>query len=116
MKNILGLFLILAFSAAVFGQQPKAKPLAENFSATALDGESFSLAGLKGKIVVLTFWSTKCAICHSEIPKLNRLAATYRDKAVVFPGLTMENSDKVRVYLKKIRLNSTFCQTVSAWF
>jgi len=101
MKNIIGLFVILAFSVAAFGQQSKAKPLAETFSATALDGESFSLAELKGKVVVLTFWSTKCPICHSEIPKLNKLAETYQDKAVVFLGLTMENQDKVRAYLKK---------------
>jgi peroxiredoxin len=101
MKNLIGLFLILALSAAVFGQQPKAKPLAETFSATALDGESFDLAELKGKVVILTFWSTKCQICHSEIPKLNQLVETYKDKAVVFLGLTMENSDKVRAYLKK---------------
>lgn len=102
MKNIVGLFLILAFSAvAAFGQQSKAKPLAENFSATVLGGESFSLSDLKGKVVVLTFWSTKCPICHSEIPKLNRLAETYQDKAIVFLGATMENSDKVKAYLKK---------------
>ncbi len=101
MKNLIGLFLILVLSAAAFGQQSRAKPLAETFSATALDGESFDLAELKGKIVVLTFWSTKCPICHSEIPKLNQLVETYQDKAVVFLGLTMENSDKVKNYLKK---------------
>ncbi len=101
MKNIIGLFLILAFSAAVFGQHSKAKPLAENFSAIALDGKSFDLAELKGKVVVLTFWSTKCPICHKEIPKLNQLVENYKDKAVVFLGLTMENSDKVKAYLKK---------------
>jgi len=101
MKNLIGLFLILAFSVMVFGQQSKAKPLAENFTATGLDGKSFDLAELKGKVVVLTFWSTKCPICHEEIPKLNRLAETYKDKAVVFLGLTMENPNKVEAYLKK---------------
>ena len=101
MKNIIGLFLILAFSAAVFGQQSKEKSLAETFSATSLDGKSFDLAELKGKVVVLTFWSTKCSICHNEIPKLNQLVETYKDKAVIFLGLTMENPNKVEAYLKK---------------
>lgn len=101
MKNIIGLFVILAFSAMAFGQQLKAKPLAENFTATTLGGESFSLAELKGKVVVLTFWSTKCPICHSEIPKLNKLAENYKDEAVIFLGATMDNSDKVKTYLKK---------------
>jgi len=101
MKNLIGLFLILAFSATVFGQQSKAKPLAETFSATSLDGKAFDLAELKGKVVVLTFWSTRCPICHKEIPKLNRLVKTYKDKAVIFLGLTMENPNKVGAYLKK---------------
>jgi len=77
------------------------KPPAETFSATSLDGKSFDLAELKGKVIVLTFWSTKCPICHKEIPKLNQLAETYKDKAVVFLGLTMENPNKVKAYLKK---------------
>lgn len=101
MKNLIGLFLVLAFSITVFGQQSKAKPLAGTFSATSLDGESFDLAELKGKVVVLTFWSTKCPICHSEIPKLNRLVEIYKSKGVVFLGLTMENPNKVQAYLKK---------------
>ena len=101
MKNLVGLFMIIAFSAVVFGQQSKAKTLAENFSATSIDGKSFDLAELKGKVVVLTFWSTKCPICHSEIPKLNQLVETYKDKEIVFLGLTTENSVKIEAYLKK---------------
>jgi len=101
MKSLIGLFLILAFSVTVFGQQSKAKPLAEIFSAISLDGKLFDLARLKGKVVVLTFWSTKCPICHNEIPKLNQLVKNYKDKEVVFLGLTMENPNKVEAYLKK---------------
>lgn len=99
MKNTIVLFLILAFSAAVFSQQ--SKPRAEIFSGTALGGETFDLAELKGKVVVLTFWSTKCPVCHREIPKLNQMVETYKDKPVVFLGLTMENPKKVEAYLKK---------------
>lgn len=101
MKNLLAVFVIFLFSICIFGQQTKPKLLAETFSETSLDGKTFDLAQLKGKIVLLSFWSTKCAICHSEIPKLNQLAQSYKDKGVVFLGLTMENSSKVEAYLKK---------------
>jgi len=101
MKNIFALFVILAFSALAFGQQAKAKPLPETFNATALDGQTFELAELKGKVVVLTFWLTRCAICHSEIPKLNRLVKTHKDDDVVFLGLSMENENKIASFLKK---------------
>jgi thiol-disulfide isomerase/thioredoxin len=101
MKILIGLCLILAFSIASFSQQSKTRPLAETFSATSLGGQTFDLAELKGKVFVLTFWSTRCPICHDEIPKLNQLAKTYKDKNVVFLGLTLENPNKVEAYLKK---------------
>ena len=101
MKILIGFGLILAFSIASFGQQTKIKSLAEAFSAASLDGQTFDLAELKGKVVVLTFWSTKCPICHDEIPKLNQLVKTYKDKEVVFLGLTLDNPNKVKTYLKK---------------
>jgi peroxiredoxin len=89
--------LILSFSA--FSQQRK--PLAAEFSATTIDGEKFKLEDLRGYVVVLTFWSTKCPICESEIPHMNELKAKYKDKDVVFLGVTMENQAKVNAFLEK---------------
>ena len=103
MKNLFALFLVLAFSLSAFSQQ--SKPLAENFSQTDLNGKTYDLTELKGKVVVLTFWSTRCAICHSEIPKLNQLVKNYKDEEVIFLGLTMENEDKIAAYLKKTAFN-----------
>jgi len=70
-----------------------------------LNGKTYDLTELKGKAVVLTFWSTRCAICHSEIPKLNQLVKNYKDEEVIFLGLTMENEDKIAAYLKKTAFN-----------
>jgi len=102
MRFLSVVFLTLAFSFSAFAQSNKnAKPTAESFTATALDGTNVNLADLRGKVVLVTFWSTKCPICAAEIPKLNNLAANYKDKDVVFLGLTLENDDKVKNYLKK---------------
>ncbi len=98
MRKIIVLLFILVFTAAAFGQKNKA---AENFSAVSLDGQNFELQSLKGKVVLLTFWSSRCAICVSEIPKLNRMAEGFQGKDVVFLGLTMENETKVEPFLKK---------------
>lgn len=103
MKILIGLCLTLMLSFAVFGQ--KAKPAAENFSATSLEGAAFDLAEMKGKVVLLTFWSTKCPICAAETPKLNALAESYKNKNVVFLGLTMENANKVEAHLRKKPFN-----------
>lgn len=97
-----GIFTVFtAFTQA----QYKAKKIAEPFSATSLDGQNFDLESLKGKVVILTFWSTRCAICAAEIPNLNRLAESYKGKDVVFVGLSTEDPNRINNYLKSKPFN-----------
>jgi peroxiredoxin len=98
--NFLAIIAILSITA-VAQQQLRPGQAAPEFAAQSLSGQAINLSDMQGKVVVMTFWSTKCAICHSEIPKLNQIAARYRGKDVVFLALTMENSVKVEPYLKK---------------
>ena len=95
---LLCLAMTLVFTTVLFGQ--KSKPAAENFTAVTMSGQTVNLAAMKGKVVVLTFWSTRCGICVHEIPKLNQLVQSYKGKDVVFLGLTMENAAKVQKFLK----------------
>lgn len=80
--------------------------LAPAFSGNAMDGTCTDLNELRGSVVVLTFWSTKCEICRHEFPKVNQIVESYAGKNVVFLSLTMENEAKVEEYLKKNRLAS----------
>lgn len=102
MKLVNTFLLTILLVAAAFAQQNlQVGQPAPDFQAQALDGKVYSLSELQGKVVVLTFWSTKCEICHSEIPKLNRVVDKYRGKDVVFLALTMESEARVEPYLKK---------------
>lgn len=105
--RIVKLLFILTFAATLTFAQQSLKPgaAAPDFNAESLDGKVYNLSQLQGKVVVLTFWSTKCEICHSELPKLNEVAKRYQDKDVVFLALTMENQSKVEPYLKKNPFN-----------
>lgn len=105
MRIPITLLLVLVFSVAGFGQKYKTKPAAENFTATSLNGQTFDLAALKGKVVLVTFWSTRCLICASETPQLNELAAGYKGKNVVFLGLTTDDAGKVKSFIKKKPFN-----------
>lgn len=98
MKIILSFIFCVLFTLTAFSQS---RMMAETFSGTSLDGKEINLEELRGKVVVLTFWSTKCAICHEEIPKLNKIADKYSGRDVVFMGLTMENETRIELYLKK---------------
>ena len=102
MRFIKFFLVILVLAASAFAQQSlKPGVTAPDFNAESLDGKIYNLSQLHGKVVVLTFWSTRCAICHNEIPKLNEVAKRYKEKDVVFLALTMENQVKVEPYLRK---------------
>ena len=104
--NTLIFTFVLAVSALA-QQNLQVGQAAPDFAATTIDGRPVNLKDLHGKVVVLTFWSTRCAICHSELPKLNQVAQRYQGKDVVFLALTMENSAKVQPYLQKNPFSST---------
>ena len=95
------MLLSLVLTIAVFAQSSvKVGTAAPAFAGSRLDGTPIDLNDLKGSVVVVTFWSTRCAICHHERPKLNQVSDKYDARKVVFLGLTMENEQKISLYLK----------------
>jgi len=46
-----------------------------------------SLASLRGKVVVVNFWASDCVPCKDEQAELNKTAAKWADKGVVFLGI-----------------------------
>jgi len=106
MRLLSTLFLSLVLAISAFGQQNLSiGSAAPDFAAEGLDGKTYNLSDLQGKVVLITFWSTRCAICHSEIPKLNQVVENYRDKDVVFLAVTMDNQIKVEPYIRKTPFN-----------
>lgn len=104
MRFIFSAAFCLLLALSVFGQYNN-KQVAEDFTGTDLNGQTYNLNDFKGKVILLTFWSTRCAICHSEIPNLNRMSQKFNGKDVIFIALTMENDAKVNTYLKKNPFN-----------
>ncbi len=98
---------LMLFSAAAAQQNLQIGQAAPEFAAQTLEGQTVNLKDLQGKVVVLTFWSTKCAICHAEIPKLNKIVERYKDQDVAFLALTMESEAKVNPYLRQYPFNYT---------
>jgi peroxiredoxin len=104
--SILLISIALAVSAAA-QQGLSTGSNAPEFSLAGIDGQTYDLNQLRGKVVLVTFWSTRCNICHSELPNMNRLATRYKGQQVVFLGLTMENDAKVASYLKANQFDFT---------
>ena len=61
-----------AVLAAVSAQAEPGKLLhkpAPRFARTTLDGQRIDLRGLRGKVVLLSFWATWCTPCQAEMPR-----------------------------------------------
>jgi thiol-disulfide isomerase/thioredoxin len=59
-----------------------------NFEWTSAGRPIASLADLKGKVVVLDFWSTWCGPCVGSFPKIRETAARYKGFGVEIVGVT----------------------------
>jgi peroxiredoxin len=102
MRAVLVFFLLLGLSTITPAQWA---PQAADFSAVSMHGDQVNLSSLRGKVVLLTFWSSRCAICQNEIPKLNHLTGEYSGNDVVFLAATTENESIVTSYLRHQRFN-----------
>ena len=68
---------------------------AASFTVRRLTGESDSLAGYRGKVVLVNLWATWCPPCREEIPALETLYKQYRSKGFVVLGIDQGESASV---------------------
>lgn len=79
---------------------------APNFSVKTLDGKTLTLADLRGRVVVLSFWFIGCPACLGMEPKLNEFKAKFADQTdVLFLAMTADPAGDVRKYLAKERFD-----------
>jgi len=85
------------FSAAQESGQPTIRFVrnpdpAPDFQLLGLDGKPVTLAGSKGKVVLVNFWATWCGPCRAEIPDLVELQKRYKDRLQIL-GLVVDDED-----------------------
>ena len=68
-------------------------PAAPRVTLEKLDGSgTMSLAGLRGKVVVLNFWASWCDPCKDEAPLLEQISVQYRNRGVVVLGIDSQDA------------------------
>ena len=66
-------------------------------------GSAVNLADGQGKtIYVVEFWATWCPPCRASIPHLTELQKKFKDKGVVFIGVSDEKPDVVKKFVEKM--------------
>ena len=82
-----------AGGAAQFLSPLKGQP-APGFTLEDLSGNKVSLAGYKGKAVLLNFWATWCGPCKIETPWLIELRNQYAAQGFEILGISVDDIDR----------------------
>ena len=71
------------------------------FTLTGIDGKTYALGEMKGKVVVVNFWATWCPPCRKEMPDLEQLSRRFRDRGLVVLAISDEAADTVKPFIAK---------------
>lgn len=77
------------------------------YATVSLDGDSVSLASLRGKVVLFNIWATWCHPCRDEIPELRAIHAKYRDRGLELVGVSVDadgTDDAIRGFMNEFQM------------
>ncbi|POY38616.1 hypothetical protein C3K47_04265 [Solitalea longa] len=80
------------------GPYAKGRP-GYNFELKDVNDKTYTLAGFKGKIVVIDVWAMWCAPCLAEKPIMEKIAEGYHDRNdIIFIGMSVDGHDKTQIW------------------
>jgi peroxiredoxin len=84
-------------------RQPTAAP---QVTVPTLAGAPVAMKDLRGKLVLVNFWATWCVPCQWEMPLMDTLYKTYKDRGFVILAISLDQGDpdRVRSFVKDKRL------------
>jgi thiol-disulfide isomerase/thioredoxin len=97
-KYLLVMLVVLLSSMAIAG----GREAAPRFNAKTMTGEKFSNETLKGKVVLLQFWTTWCPYCHREQSTVDDIQKEFANQGLVVLAIDVGESKKtVKKYLEQ---------------
>jgi thiol-disulfide isomerase/thioredoxin len=93
--------VLLGILSLSWAQSDEAEP-APNFHAKTLTGETYNNASVKGKVVLLEFWTTWCPYCKDEESLVDAVDHDLSSKGLVVLAVNVAESKKtVKEYLRE---------------
>jgi peroxiredoxin len=99
---VAAVFVAIYYRRSNLGPPSSSPALAPDFS-FEWNGRSTRLAELRGQVIVLNFWATWCAPCVVEMPSLERLHRSVKDKGVVVVAISVD--EDAQAYESFVREN-----------
>ena len=75
---------------------PREGFFAPDFTLDTLQGEQVKLSSLRGKVIVVNFWTTWCPPCRAETPALEMSYEAHKDLDVVILGVNLTDQDSLK--------------------
>ncbi len=72
-----------------------------DFTLTGLDGKSYSLSAMRGKVVLVNFWATSCPPCRKEMPDMEKLYLSLNKKGFTVFAISHEPRETVAPFIRK---------------
>lgn len=69
---------------------------APDFTANDINGKSFTLSSLKGKVVIIDFWASWCGPCRKSNPHMRELYAKYHKKGLDIVYVSDDDSNPAK--------------------
>jgi thiol-disulfide isomerase/thioredoxin len=99
---VLGLALLAAPAAAEV-LKPWAGGATPALELADLQGTKHTLAGYRGKVVLVNFWATWCEPCREEMPSIERLRASLQGRPFVVLAVNLaEPESRIRKFLEAV--------------
>ena len=67
---------------------------APDFTLSDLNGRSYTLSQLRGKVVIVNFWATWCPPCRAEMPSMERLHRELSGEGLVMLAVNIEKDGR----------------------
>jgi peroxiredoxin len=101
---LLSALLIYFIASAIHVPLVSAGDTAPDFTIHADNGQTVTLPGFGGKLLVLNFWASWCQPCADETPSLSQFAAAYANKGVVVLGVSVDEKENAyRAFLQRFK-------------
>jgi peroxiredoxin len=106
-KNILKTTLILILISLACPSKSADKKQVNtpiDFTLTSIDGEEFTLSKLKGKVVLIDFWSIRCPPCMRSIPVFVKLYNKLNDQNFIVLGISLDGKSIIENARKDLKI------------
>jgi peroxiredoxin len=102
----LGLALFVVFGLSAGGWAGEKGSPAPDFSLVDTSGNTVSLSQMKGKVIVVNFFTIWCQPCRHEMPDLNAIYKENKDKGLSMVGICLNaDPNQLKVLVKQLNLD-----------